>query len=165
MSKFNYSLDYKNLDLRAKPELYQVGIGEQGVLMVEPYKSEILPHWRFRTPDVAATSANVIYGMFMEYLKNSDFVGADMARKFLQMGHTRSRRYANFKGGKKYIGPVPLDKKGVSGAHGRKQHERGPEDPIKAESARIFKVYWDKARNDQEYIKQKRAFIERYNQN
>lgn len=26
----------------------------------------------------------------------------DMARKFLQMGYTRSRRYANYKGGKKF---------------------------------------------------------------
>ncbi|SFK45874.1 protein of unknown function [Halobacillus dabanensis] len=26
----------------------------------------------------------------------------DMARKFLQMGYTRSRRYANYESGKKY---------------------------------------------------------------
>ena len=63
-----------------------------------------------------------------------------MARKFLQMGFTRARRYANYKGGKKYIGPVPDDKKGVSGAHGSKQHQRGEQDPVKAESARIFKT-------------------------
>lgn len=31
--------------------------------------------------------------------------------KALQMGYTRSRRYANHKGGKKYDGPVPADKK------------------------------------------------------
>ena len=31
-----------------------------------------------------------------------DGVGMDMARKFLQMGFTRSRRYANHKGGRKY---------------------------------------------------------------
>jgi hypothetical protein len=35
-------------------------------------------------------------------LKAKDFVGADMARKFLQMGWTRARRYANHKGGRKY---------------------------------------------------------------
>ncbi len=27
-------------------------------------------------------------------LADEDFVGADMARRFLQMGYTRSRRYA-----------------------------------------------------------------------
>ena len=35
----------------------------------------------------------------------------DMARKFLQMGYTRSRRYASHKGSKKYDAPVPADKK------------------------------------------------------
>ncbi|MEO1693595.1 MAG: DUF4385 family protein, partial [Cyanobacteria bacterium J06631_6] len=49
MKKFDYSLDYKNIDFRQSPELYTVGKGEQGVLMVEPYKSEILPYWRFKT--------------------------------------------------------------------------------------------------------------------
>jgi hypothetical protein len=31
-----------------------------------------------------------------------DFPGADMARRFLQMGWTRARRYANHKAGRKY---------------------------------------------------------------
>lgn len=45
------------IDFRDTPELYQVGKGEQGVLLVEPYKSELLPYWRFRTPDIAEKSA------------------------------------------------------------------------------------------------------------
>ena len=36
------------IDYRQQPELYKIARGEQGVLTVEPYKSEILPHWRFR---------------------------------------------------------------------------------------------------------------------
>ncbi|MDN5694484.1 MAG: DUF4385 domain-containing protein, partial [Psychrobacter sp.] len=110
MREFDYDLDYKNLDLRAHPELYRVGRGEQGVLLVEPYKSEILPHWRFAIPDMAKESSETIYQMFLDYLAADDFVGADMARKFIQMGYTRARRYANHKGGKKYKGPVPDDK-------------------------------------------------------
>ncbi len=116
MRAFDYDLDYKNLDLRAQPELYRVGRGEQGVLLVEPYKSEILPHWRFATPDIALESSETIYQMFLDYLAADDFVGADMARKFIQMGYTRARRYANHKGGKKYKGAVPDDKK-VRAAH------------------------------------------------
>ena len=57
MNKFDYTLDFKTIDFRQQPELYRVGKGEQGVLLVEPYKSEILPHWRFRTPDIARESA------------------------------------------------------------------------------------------------------------
>lgn len=110
MPKFDYSLNYAELDLRAQPELYRVGVGEQGVLLVQPYKAELLPHWRFATPDAARVSSEIIYRMFQDYLQAGDFVGADMARKFLQMGFTRARRYANHRGGKKYDGPVPQDR-------------------------------------------------------
>jgi len=95
MKQFDYSLDFKNIDFRQHPELYCVGKGEQGVLLVEPYKGEILPFWRFKTPEIARESSRKIYSLFLEYLDREDFVGADMARKFLQMGYTRSRRYAN----------------------------------------------------------------------
>ena len=147
---FDYSLDYKNLDLRRHPELYRTGKGEQGVLLVEPYKSELLPHWKFKTLALAKSSAETIYALFEGYREQQDFVGMDMARKFLQMGYTRSRRYANHKSGKKYDGPVPADKKGVSGAHGRKQLPLAV-DEEKAKSAAIFYEAWQKAKADPDY--------------
>lgn len=162
-AKFDYSLDYKNLDLRTHPELYRTGVGEQGVLLVEPYKSEILPHWRFKTPDVAKRSAAKIYKMFLHYKKQGDFVGMDMARKFLQMGYTRSRRYANHRSGKKYDGPVPADKKGVSGAHGREQLPIEA-DPVKAQSAAIFYKAWQKAKEDKTYKALLQQHKEQYKQ-
>ena len=147
---FDYSLDYKNLDLRKHPELYKTGKGEQGVLLVEPYKSEILPYWKFKTPAIAKKSSKDIYRLFLAYKKQQDFIGMDMARKFLQMGYTRSRRYANHKSGKKYDGPVPADKKRQSGAHGREQLPLDA-DPVKAESAAIFFEAWQKVKNDKDY--------------
>jgi hypothetical protein len=139
------------MDARQHPETYRVGRGEQGVLTVEPYKSELLPLWRFRTPDLARESAAAITERFHAYLAEGDIVGADMARKFLQMGFTRSRRYANHPGGRKYDGPVPAENRGQSGAHGRKELPRGPEDPEKAESARIFKQAWDAVEKVKQY--------------
>lgn len=112
LKPFNYTLDFANINFREQPQLYRIGKVEQGVLLVEPYKSEILPHWRFKTSDVALASAQHIYQQFLDYKAGNDFIGMDMARKFLQMGYTRSRRYANHKSGKKYDGPVPNDKKG-----------------------------------------------------
>lgn len=162
MPKFDYDLNYAELDLRAHPELYRVGRGEQGVLLVQPYKGELLPHWRFATPDAARESSEAIFSMFEDYLKDGDFVGADMARKFLQMGFTRARRYANHKGGKKYNGPVPDDKKGQSGAHGRAELPRQPEDPVKAESARIFKAKWDEAEANGDYARLKKEHRAKY---
>lgn len=146
-----YVDSYRNINFRTSPEKYIIGRGEQGVLIAEPYKSEILPYWKFATPDLAEESADKILSLFYEYKKHHDFVGMDMARKFLQMGYTRSRRYANHKGGKKYDGPVPANKKGQSGAHGRKELPRSEEDPVKAASARIFYERYMTAKNDPEY--------------
>lgn len=163
--KFNYERDFKTLDFRAQPEEYQIGIGEQGVLLVEPYKSEILPHWRFATPELARVSSETIYAMFLQYKADDDFIGMDMARKFLQMGYTRSRRYANHKAGKKYAGPVPDDKKGQSGAHGREQLPRlKPEeqDPDKVEAARIFHEKYTQAKDDPDYQRMAARHREKY---
>ncbi len=77
---FDYSLDFASINFRERRELYRVGKGEQGVLLVEPYKSEILPHWRFKTAAVAKQSAAKIYEMFLAYLDAEDFPGADMAQ-------------------------------------------------------------------------------------
>ncbi len=159
--KFDYTLDYKTLDLRAHPELYRVGVGEQGVLLVEPYKSEILPHWRFATPDAARESSEAIWRLFQQYGEQDDFVGMDMARKFLQMGMTRARRYANHKGGHKYDGPVPEDRRGQSGAHGRPVLPFAP-DPVKAESAAIFRAKWEEAKADPTYLRLRQRHREMY---
>ena len=160
---FDYDLDFATTDFRAHPELYRVGKGEQGVLLVQPYKGEILPHWRFKDAASAQESAAAIWGLFEAYLAQHDFVGADLARKFLQMGYTRARRYANHAGGKKYAGPVPADKKGQSGAHGRAELPRNPQPDVdKVEAAAIFKAKWDEARALPEYQRQKAAFEARY---
>lgn len=139
---FDYTLDFKTIDFRRRPGLYRIGKGEQGVLVVEPYKSEILPHWRFKTVAEATVSAAAIAELFQAYLRAEDFPGADMARKFLQMGWTRARRYANHKGGRKY------------------HKETGDElprivDAEKAAAAAVFYADYVAAREDPEYLRQK----------
>jgi hypothetical protein len=149
---FDYSLDFKNLDFRSSPELYRIGKGEQGVLLVEPYKSEILPYWRFKTPEIARKSSEKIYELFLNYLDQDDFVGADMARKFLQMGYTRSRRYANHKSGRKY--KANPQKAGSQEAEKQARKEVLPleVDFVKAESAAIFKATWTLAKKHEKYL-------------
>jgi hypothetical protein len=131
--------NYPGVDYRAHPERYHVGKGEQGVLTVEPYKSELLPLWRFRTPEIARESAEALWQRFLAYQQEGDFVGMDMARKFLQMGYTRARRYANHRGGRKYD-----PKTG-------KQLPQDP-DPVKAEAAQVFYPYWRRAAEDPGYV-------------
>lgn len=64
---------------------YRIARGEQGVLTFEPYKSAILPLWRFKTPAIARSSATQLWERFEEYGRKGDFVGMDMTRKFIQM--------------------------------------------------------------------------------
>lgn len=152
MLPFDYSLDFKNINFRNFPELYRVGKGEQGVLLVEPYKSEILPYWRFKTPEIAKESSNKIYELFLDYLERDDFIGADMARKFLQMGYTRSRRYANHKSGKKYKQNPQKELTKEALIEARKNVLPNEVDPVKAESAAIFKVKWMEAKTNNKYL-------------
>ncbi len=146
----DYSLGFENTDFREKPHLYRVGRGEPGVLSVEPYKSEILPHWRFRTEEVARESAEKIYSVFLEYKEQEDFVGMDMARKFLQMGYTRARRYANHRSGKKY------DENGEV-----RPQEPDALDNEKARAARIFYEKYELAREDEYYKRRKKEWVGR----
>ncbi len=134
----------RSIDYRAEPERYVIGRGEQGVLTVEPYKSELLPLWTFKTPAAARTSARALYRAFVAYGRAGDFVGMDMARKFLQMGWTRARRYANHASGTKY-------------AANRAVLARSP-DPVKAEAAEVFRTYYDRARANRTYTRLGVAF-------
>ena len=145
---FDYSLDFAAVDFRKHPELYKVGRGEEGVLLVQPYKGELIPHWRFKTPDIARESAAKLRELFLSYKKKGDFVGMDMARKFIQMGYTRARRYANHKGGRKY---------GEDGAV-----LPFTNDPVKAKSAAIFRDVWKEVEADPEYAERKAAHKRKY---
>lgn len=151
MSKFDYLLDYKQINFRQSPHLYRIGKGEQGVLLVEPYKSEILRHWRFKNPEIAKKSSETIYQMFLDYLQQDDFVGADMARKFLQMGYTRSRRYANHRSGRKYRTNPQKAATEAEAKAARQDVLPIDFDPVKAASAEIFKQKWQQAKQNQRY--------------
>jgi hypothetical protein len=136
-----------DIDYRAEPERYFVGKGEQGVLICEPYKSEIGQYWRFKTEAIAVESSNAIFALFAAYLKADDFVGADMARKYLQMGYTRARRYANYKGGKKY-----------DEQNDYALLQRGTGDMEKAAAANVFYNRWKEAEANEKYASMKKQW-------
>tara|TARA_Y100001980_G_C14540574_1_gene318321 strand:- start:698 stop:1192 length:495 start_codon:yes stop_codon:yes gene_type:complete len=153
--EFNYKLDYKKLNFR-KPDirkLYRIGRGEQGVLLVRPYTNIICRNWRFKTPDIAEKSANTIYHMYRGFKALKDFVGMDMCRKFLEMGFTRARRYANHKDGKKYKDGKILPQ------------EKDWATCEKAKSASIFKRYRDLVATDKVYITMRKNWRELENAN
>ena len=142
MKEFDYSLDYKNLDFTNINirKLYRIGRGEQGVLLVRPYTDDICAHWRFKDVVTARKSSAKIYEMYQDYKRQKDFIGMDMARKFLEMGFTRARRYANHKSGRKYNSSGKV-----------RPQEVDWQTNEKAQAAQIFKEVRDKAAYDPVY--------------
>ena len=129
---------------------YRIAKGEQGVLTFEPYKSFLLPLWRFRTPAIAQKSAEELWERFEDYDAEGDFVGMDMSRKFIQMGMTRAKRYANHAGGRKYdkVTGEELEKSNV--------HKDYAE---KLEASNIFREYWLKCKEHEGYADKKEMFL------
>ena len=140
MKEFDYSIDYKSILFIPNDARYRIGRGEQGVLLVRPYTDVICPLWKFKTPEIARSSSLLIYSLYRAYKEQRDFVGMDMCRKFLEMGFTRARRYANHADGKKY------DAEGNV-----KPQEPDALTSEKAISASIFKKVRDEVAHDSIY--------------
>ena len=147
MIEFDYKLDYKNTLFRPNDRRYRIGRGEQGVLLVRPYTDVICRHWRFKTLKEAKVSSQKIFDMYLDYRIQKDFVGMDMCRKFLEMGFTRARRYANHKDGKKYGNDgkvLPQEKDWATSE--------------KAKSAQRFKDFRDLVTQDEFYISMRKEW-------
>ncbi|MCS3650229.1 hypothetical protein GGQ08_001522 [Salinibacter ruber] len=126
-------------DFRAHPEAYRYDSSEQGVFKVQPYKDELLPDWGFKDEAAAEAAVEALWEAYERYRAADDFVGMDMARKYLQMGFTRAMRYAKYPGGRKY------EDDGT---------EREPEqwaDPEKRAAAVVFRNAWQALTDDPAY--------------
>ena len=152
MKEFDYSLDYKNTLFRPNDIGYRIGRGEQGVLLVRPYTDGICRHWRFKTLKEARVSSQKIFDMYLDYRILKDFVGMDMCRKFLEMGFTRARRYANHKDRKKY------------GKDGKVlPQEKDWATSEKAKAAKRFKEFRDLVTQDEFYISMRKEWRDKEN--
>jgi hypothetical protein len=131
-----------DVDFRAHPEAYRYRSGEQGVFKVQPYKDELLPHWGFKDEETAREAVSALRAQYEDYRAEDDFVGMDMARKFLRMGFTRAMRYAKYPGGQKYDDGT----------------ERDPQQwaaPEKRAAAVVFRDAWQAVTDDPAYQHQK----------
>jgi len=152
MKEFDYKLDYKNTLFRPNDMRYRIGRGEQGVLLVRPYTDVICRYWRFKTLKEARVSSQKIFDMYLDYRIQKDFVGMDMCRKFLEMGFTRARRYANHKDGKKY------------GKDGKiLPQEKDWATSEKAKAATRFKQFRDLVTQDEFYISMRKQWRDKEN--
>lgn len=137
-----------DVNFREHPEEYEIGRGEEGVFKVEPYKSELLPHWSYSDEAAAEESARAIFERYESYREADDFVGMDVARKYLQMGYTRSMRYAKYPGGQKYV-------------DGEERESEEWADEEKRAGALVFEEYLERVRDDEAYQERKEEHRER----
>jgi hypothetical protein len=156
--------DANNHTLPLNPLTYPYTPNEKGVLTVEPYKSLLLPKWRFRTADIARESSAELWASFLEYDIADDFIGQDMARKFIQMGMTRAKRYANYAGGRKYAAAKDGEgaDEGSGGGKGRQLEKskghQGKEEKEKASA--VFREVWERCKVHENYLGRKQAWME-----
>jgi hypothetical protein len=125
------------VDYRRYPQYYRTGAAEQDILNAEPYASELLPYLHFRGERSAYHAAQGMYDTFMRYRDQNDFVGMDMARKFLEMGWMRTRRYAGHVSGMLQGGSSRLP---------------GRQDMAMAGASKVFYRLLQRARNDALYV-------------
>jgi len=74
----NSKINYKN-----NPEYYIYTSNEKGALEIEPYKTEII---KFEDDQ------NKLYQLFLKYIDDNDLIGADMIRKFIQIGIKKNKK-------------------------------------------------------------------------
>jgi hypothetical protein len=135
------SVDW-SLDYSEHQSAYRIGRGEFGVMMYEPYTDDIGQYWKYKNADVARESIDAIKPMFDEYLDRGEFPGADMSRKFIQMGWTRALRYAKYPGGKKYV-------------DGDERDAQTWYDESKYEASQVYKSVYDEVRQNDRYLRLK----------
>ncbi|OCF41313.1 hypothetical protein I317_04884 [Kwoniella heveanensis CBS 569] len=123
------------------PKSYKATKNEVGVFTTPGYSDDIKPLWKFKNAEEAGKSAKAIWGKFEGYRERGDFVGMDICRKFIQMGRTRSLRYALRKGGRKY-----------DPSTGKEQARTGKVyDQDKLDGANVYESWLDKCWADEEY--------------
>ena len=95
--------------------------------------------WQYKDEAAAKESSEALWEKFEAYKADDDFVGMDMARKYLQMGFTRAMRYAKYPGGQKYD------------AEGNEREQQTWADADKRAAAVVFRKKYQAAKDDADY--------------
>jgi len=74
----------KKINYRTNPEYYIYTTSEKGMMEIEPYKSEIIEFQE---------DPKKLYELFIKYIDDNDLIGADMTRKFIQIGTIKNNLF------------------------------------------------------------------------
>ena len=79
--RWDHTINYQE-----NPFLYTYTDDCKGMYTCNPYKEELLQLWKFLKKDSASQTAKDLYSYFLKMLEKKDFVGADLARKYILAG-------------------------------------------------------------------------------
>ncbi len=120
-----------------------------GHMSIEPYRSHLNCMWRFQTVAQARQSANDLWNRFLDYKEHEDFIGMDMALKFIQMGMMCAQQIEDLRHGSTRDAEEALGE--ISPEHKRAE--------LTSEAALIFKAAFDKIRHHPGYLESKAGFM------
>jgi len=111
------------------PEQYLFEKSMKDVTTFEPYSSRIMPFFKYDTLDDARESASQILYLFRWYMDQEDYIGADIAKAYLESGYRLAKR--NFE---RHLRVILCD--------------------IESDLAiaQVFKDSWDRARLDPRFL-------------
>lgn len=89
------------INYRDKNLYYAYVNNSNGIFIVQPYSNEIYPFVNILSMNNSEKSSTDLYNLFLNYLKNLDYIGADMVRKYIQFAMDQCKAYFNKQ--KKYI--------------------------------------------------------------
>lgn len=73
-----------NINYQENPMLYLYTECCGGMYTCKPYSKELLGMYKFLGRGASEKTANNLYSYFLKKVKDSDFVGADLSRKYIQ---------------------------------------------------------------------------------
>jgi hypothetical protein len=61
----------------------------------DKYKWELVPYYNYSSDVKSSFSAKHLYGKFLTYTDNNDFIGADLAKKMLERGSQQNDEFTS----------------------------------------------------------------------
>ena len=86
--RYRKKLKFPNdkIDYNKNPEYYIYTTTDNDARLIQPYSNIIIPMFNIDNYKDAKHSCLQIFKLFNNYIKNDDFIGADVFRKFIQLG-------------------------------------------------------------------------------
>ena len=74
-----------NINYRNNPEYYIYTSKVKNIFQIEPYTNEI--ELKFQKLNYNLYNSEILYILFLNYIKDQDFIGADIVRRYIQINH------------------------------------------------------------------------------